>query len=68
LSFGVGAHQIALVAGGLPLEADLAAASRLLRQDPVIVTLDLGRGGAATTVWTCDFSKEYVEINAHYTT
>lgn len=68
LWFGVGAHQIALVAGGLPLAADLAAASRLLRQDPVIITLDLGRGAAATTVWTCDFSKEYVEINAHYTT
>lgn len=68
LWFGVGAHQIALVAGGLPLAADLAAASRLLRQDPVIITLDLGRGTAATTVWTCDFSKEYVEINAHYTT
>ena len=68
LWFGVGAHQIALVAGGLPLEADLAAASRLLRQDPVIITLDLGRGAATTTVWTCDFSKEYVEINAHYTT
>jgi glutamate N-acetyltransferase/amino-acid N-acetyltransferase len=68
LWFGVGAHQIALVAGGLPLAADLAAASQLLRQDPVVITLDLGRGTATTTVWTCDFSKEYVEINAHYTT
>jgi glutamate N-acetyltransferase/amino-acid N-acetyltransferase len=68
LWFGVGAHQIALVADGLPLAADLAAASQLLRQDPVVITLDLGRGTAATTVWTCDFSKEYVEINAHYTT
>jgi glutamate N-acetyltransferase/amino-acid N-acetyltransferase len=40
----------------------------LLRQDPVFITLDLGLGDARTTVWTCDFSKEYVEINAHYTT
>jgi glutamate N-acetyltransferase/amino-acid N-acetyltransferase len=25
-------------------------------------------GTASATVWTCDFSAEYVEINAHYTT
>jgi glutamate N-acetyltransferase/amino-acid N-acetyltransferase len=68
LSFGPAGSEIRLVEGGLPLEADLAAASNLLRQDPVYVTLNLGLGDAATTVWTCDFSKEYVEINAHYTT
>ena len=43
-------------------------AAALLREDPVYVNLDLGLGQAAATVWTCDFSKEYVEINAHYTT
>ncbi|HMP43339.1 MAG TPA: bifunctional glutamate N-acetyltransferase/amino-acid acetyltransferase ArgJ, partial [Roseiflexaceae bacterium] len=68
LSFGPTDNEIRLVEGGLPLEADLAAASNLLRRDPVYVNLDLGLGNAATTVWTCDFSKEYVEINAHYTT
>jgi len=68
LHFGVAGSAIQLVAGGLPLEADLAAASALLRQDPVYITLDLGLGTAQTTVWTCDFSKEYIEINAHYTT
>ncbi|NBX06219.1 MAG: hypothetical protein EBR18_09105, partial [Betaproteobacteria bacterium] len=27
---------------------------------------DLGRGTASDTVWTCDFSHEYVTINADY--
>ncbi|MFN7470159.1 MAG: bifunctional glutamate N-acetyltransferase/amino-acid acetyltransferase ArgJ [Roseiflexaceae bacterium] len=68
LDFGLGAEQIRLVAAGMPLVADLNAASQLLNRELVYITLDLGLGSAATTMWTCDFSKEYVEVNAHYTT
>jgi glutamate N-acetyltransferase/amino-acid N-acetyltransferase len=68
LDFGLGDEQIRLVAAGMPLVADLDAASNLLKREDVFITLDLGLGDAATTVWTCDFSKEYVEVNAHYTT
>jgi glutamate N-acetyltransferase/amino-acid N-acetyltransferase len=69
LSFGApGAAQVQVVADGLPLDYAEREAAALLRQDPVYVNLDLGLGDAAATVWTCDFSKEYVEINAHYTT
>lgn len=68
LDFGLGAEQIRLVAAGMPLVVDLNAASNLLKREDVFITLDLGIGDAATTVWTCDFSKEYVEVNAHYTT
>ncbi len=68
LDFGLGTEQIRLVKGGMPLVVDLDAASQLLRRENVYITLDLGLGNAATTVWTCDFSKEYVEVNAHYTT
>jgi glutamate N-acetyltransferase/amino-acid N-acetyltransferase len=32
------------------------------------IRVSLGRGGAATRVWTCDFSYEYVKINAEYRT
>jgi len=32
------------------------------------LTLELGLGDAEATVWTCDLSKEYVEINADYHT
>ena len=69
LSFGVaGAAQVQVVADGLPVDYAEREAAALLREDPVYVNLDLGLGDAAATVWTCDFSKEYVEINAHYTT
>jgi glutamate N-acetyltransferase / amino-acid N-acetyltransferase len=57
-----------VVAGGLPLEYEERQAAANLRGDPVLVHLDLGLGDAESTVWTCDMSAEYVEINAHYTT
>ena len=34
----------------------------------VALRYDLGLGSAAATVWTCDLSKEYIEINAEYHT
>lgn len=68
LDFGLGSEQIRLVSKGMPVAADLNAASQLLRRSEVFISLDLGMGDKATTVWTCDFSKEYVEVNAHYTT
>jgi glutamate N-acetyltransferase/amino-acid N-acetyltransferase len=68
LDFGAAGEGITVVRGGLPAAYDEAAASALLRRDPAILRLDLGRGGGAATVWTCDFSAEYVAINAHYTT
>jgi glutamate N-acetyltransferase/amino-acid N-acetyltransferase len=68
LDFGAGADTIPVVRAGLPVPFEAPAASGLLQRDPVIVRLDLGRGEGTATVWTCDFSAEYVAINAHYTT
>jgi glutamate N-acetyltransferase/amino-acid N-acetyltransferase len=39
---------------------------RVMKQDEITVRVDLGRGSAAATVWTCDFSHDYVSINADY--
>ncbi len=39
---------------------------RVMRGDEITVRVLLGRGGASTTVWTCDLSHEYVRINADY--
>jgi len=44
-------------------EADGAAAMKPAEID---VRIGLGRGSAAETVWTCDFSHDYVTINADY--
>jgi len=30
------------------------------------VTIDVGVGRASSTVWTCDLTKRYVEINGDY--
>jgi glutamate N-acetyltransferase/amino-acid N-acetyltransferase len=59
---------VQVVANGLPTSYNERAAAATLRGDPVLILLDLGLGDARATVWTCDFSAEYVEINAHYTT
>ncbi len=42
--------------------------ARVMRPAEIDVRVDLGRGTAGTTVWTCDFSYDYVKINAEYRT
>ena len=39
---------------------------RVMQQEEIGVRVDLGRGTSAATVWTCDFSHDYVSINADY--
>jgi len=39
---------------------------RVMKQAEIGVRVDLGRGSARATVWTCDLSHEYVSINADY--
>ena len=40
--------------------------SAVMKEAEILVRVDLARGKAATTVWTCDFSYDYVKINADY--
>jgi glutamate N-acetyltransferase/amino-acid N-acetyltransferase len=68
LALGPIAEPLLVVAAGLPTSYDERDAAAMLRADPVVIHLDLGLGDAQATVWTCDFSAEYVAINAHYTT
>ncbi|MCP5266349.1 MAG: bifunctional glutamate N-acetyltransferase/amino-acid acetyltransferase ArgJ [Burkholderiaceae bacterium] len=39
---------------------------RVMSQAEITVRVSLNRGTAATTVWTCDLSHDYVSINADY--
>jgi glutamate N-acetyltransferase/amino-acid N-acetyltransferase len=39
---------------------------RVMKQTEITVRVLLGRGAVTQTVWTCDFSHEYVTINADY--
>jgi glutamate N-acetyltransferase/amino-acid N-acetyltransferase len=50
----------------LPLD-ERAAHTRLLEKN-VPITVDLHNGRGSARMWTCDFTKEYVHINASYRT
>ena len=39
---------------------------RVMKNEEITVGVNLGRGSARSTVWTCDFSHDYVSINADY--
>lgn len=41
-------------------------AAAVMKKNEIEVNIDLGRGDAHATVWTCDFSYDYVKINADY--
>jgi len=40
--------------------------ARVMQQSEITIRVGLGRGDVADTVWTCDFSHDYVTINADY--
>ena len=40
----------------------------VLAKPEYTIAIELGRGEAAVTIWTCDFSYDYVKINAEYRT
>ena len=52
--------------GGRAASYREADGQRVMKQDEITVRVDLGRGAARAQVWTCDFSHEYVTINAEY--
>jgi glutamate N-acetyltransferase / amino-acid N-acetyltransferase len=39
---------------------------RVMKQSEITIKVELGRGDAEDTVWTCDLSHDYVTINADY--
>jgi glutamate N-acetyltransferase / amino-acid N-acetyltransferase len=45
-----------------------AAGQRVMKQEEITITVKLGRGKAVQEVLTCDFSYDYVKINAEYRT
>jgi glutamate N-acetyltransferase / amino-acid N-acetyltransferase len=53
---------------GQPLEFNERAASNRLLEKNVHIIVDLHAGRASARYWTCDFTSEYVRINASYRT
>ena len=65
----VSLDEVTLIVGGQP-HADYREelGSAVVAKDEFTIRIGLGRGSALTTVWTCDFSYDYVKINAEYRT
>jgi glutamate N-acetyltransferase/amino-acid N-acetyltransferase len=58
---------VKLVESGLALDLEReAAATEVLKQKQFTVTVELNEGNAEAEVYTCDFSYDYVKINADY--
>jgi glutamate N-acetyltransferase / amino-acid N-acetyltransferase len=53
---------------GRPHDEAAPLAAAYLKGTDIFVTVDLGAGRSASTVWTCDLSADYVRINADYRT
>ncbi|MEP7284505.1 MAG: bifunctional glutamate N-acetyltransferase/amino-acid acetyltransferase ArgJ [Chloroflexota bacterium] len=60
--------DLQLVADGTPLDYDQDRANAIAAQPEVNVRLNLGLGNQEATVWTCDLTHDYVDINGHYRT
>ncbi|HEY5797797.1 MAG TPA: bifunctional glutamate N-acetyltransferase/amino-acid acetyltransferase ArgJ [Bosea sp. (in: a-proteobacteria)] len=45
---------------------DETAVSDYMKGEHIVITADLGLGRGKSTVWTCDLTKAYVEINGDY--
>ena len=60
--------SIVLFKDGVPHDENAAEAAGYLKNDDINIAVDLGAGSAASTVWTCDLTAEYVRINAEYRT
>ena len=57
-----------LVKDGMDAGFDEDKATELFSEDTVTITVDLNAGDASVTMWTCDYSYDYISINADYRT
>ncbi len=57
-----------LVQNGMDAGYDEDKATQLFDNDPVQINIDLNAGNASITMWTCDYSYDYIRINADYRT
>ncbi|ERS88063.1 N-acetylglutamate synthase [Marinobacter sp. C1S70] len=54
--------------GGRADDYSEARGQAVMDQEEITIAIDLKRGNVRETVWTCDFSHDYVTINAEYRT
>jgi len=62
----VNVNDMPLCRKGVDAGFDEAAAHRELDQKEILLHVDLHAGKATARVWTCDFTRDYIDINASY--
>lgn len=55
-------------AGGVAAGYQEQDGARVMAESEILIRIDLGQGEASSAIWTCDFSYDYVRINAEYRT
>ncbi|MCE5198817.1 MAG: bifunctional glutamate N-acetyltransferase/amino-acid acetyltransferase ArgJ [Armatimonadota bacterium] len=60
--------DVKIVENGEPIKLDPEVARKPMLEKDLRITIDLGLGSESATAFTCDFSYEYVKINAEYHT
>jgi glutamate N-acetyltransferase/amino-acid N-acetyltransferase len=58
--------DLSILKPGFIAEYSETAASKIMAKESYSITLRLGSGPGKATVWSCDLSKEYVDINGSY--
>jgi glutamate N-acetyltransferase/amino-acid N-acetyltransferase len=66
--------RLAIAIGGLPILADggpvpgydEAPVAEHMKGREITIAVDVGVGGGKATVWTCDLTHGYIDINASY--
>jgi len=65
---GPGLVPLTIFANGMPTSYEERDAAAIFAQSDILIHLNVGPGPGTDTMWTCDFTAEYVAINADYRT
>ena len=65
LEIRIGGHLVASE-GNVDPDYDEAAAARHMKGRAIAIEVDVAVGRGHATVWTCDLTRGYIEINADY--
>lgn len=62
-------NEVSIIKAGEPDESYTeAAGSAEMAKEKIVITIEIGKGDTVESVWTTDFSYDYVKINAEYRT
>lgn len=60
--------DIEVLRNGEPVQFDTTQAADQLKPFEIVIHIKIGKGNYSWTAWTCDYSYDYIKINAEYHT